>query len=57
MNKEEKFKLHLLTDELVKDLYRRRLDQKLEFGFRSIEEMYELVKKSMNEADTIHIHT
>ncbi|XP_060528331.1 craniofacial development protein 2-like [Cylas formicarius] len=49
--KEKRFKIHLLEKETIRDLYRRRLDEKLiEFNFNNLTDTYEHVKKSIKEA-------
>lgn len=47
----KQFKLYLLREESIRDLYKRRLDQKLqEFRYESIQETYEHVKTCIKEA-------
>lgn len=47
----KKYKMYLLQDETVKDLYQRRLEQKLEeFRYDDIEETYMHMKKCIKQA-------
>lgn len=51
ISQEVKFNLHLLQDESIRQLYQKRLDQKLnEFRFTSLEETYQHVKECIKEA-------
>lgn len=47
----EKYKIYLLQDETIKELYQRRLEQKLEeFRFANLEKTYIHIKNSIKQA-------
>lgn len=51
VDEEQKYKLYLLQDETIRDLYKRRLDQKLtEFTYDSAEDLYDHIKQSIKQA-------